>query len=63
MYKYHYVFRSDSACNSYNLVKKIDDLKALKFIKIIIFNAPQLHHIRISLELLKVNFYKEKSLV
>lgn len=30
--KYHYVFRIDSACNSYNLSKKIDDLKVLHFI-------------------------------
>lgn len=30
--KYHYVFRSDSACNSYNLEKKIDDLRVLGFI-------------------------------
>lgn len=30
--KYHYVFRKDSACNSYNLLKKADDLKVLQFI-------------------------------
>lgn len=30
--KYHYVFRNDSACNSYNLGKKIDDLRVLSFI-------------------------------
>ena len=30
--KYHYVFRKDSACNSYNLEKKIDDLQVLRFI-------------------------------
>lgn len=30
--KYHYVFRADSACNSYGISKKIDDLKVLRFI-------------------------------
>lgn len=30
--KYFYAYREDSACNSYNLYKKIDDLKVLRFI-------------------------------
>lgn len=30
--KYCYVYRDDSACNSYNLLKKVDDLKVLQFI-------------------------------
>lgn len=30
--KYHYVSRVDSACHSYNIIKKVDDLKVLKTI-------------------------------
>ena len=32
--KYCYVFRDDSACNSYNLLKKADDLKVLRIIMV-----------------------------
>lgn len=51
LYKYYYVYRDESACNSYNLSKKIDALKVLRLIMIM-----EIHREPIIRNLL---FYKE----
>lgn len=51
LHKYYYVYRPESACNSYNLYKKVDALKVLRLIMIM--------EIHIEPSIRNILFYKE----